>query len=286
MLTSKIERDFYLIEDADNGIIIWDGECRESYICMLYLISIGKKCRLYLMSEDKWIDIESIEELSNFAGDEGTIEREDVREVLERCGFSEQMIEYSVANDTVSPWTLADIICQAPIKLDEKLYCLSHLGRKRDLKYEVFNSVYDNMKKSVPYKRIKHDIRALVDYRGEESIWMYYWDLYHKIKAAKDEMYDFEDLIIDKLVYLFNEWYDTDELMIKSSPCGMFATIKQAIAYIKKEQKEDGTENVYYRIEVWNPYEGTREQPRYDYYVYKGEICWFEVLWLKFLGIY
>ena len=272
----RAEKDFHMAEDADCGIAIWDGESKGTFINMLCLAAQGKPCRLYLIREDKWIDIRSLDDLKGFAGREGTISDNDIRAIMAECGFAEEMTEYIASEHAISPYRLADVICQAPVSLDTKTYLLSRIASKRNLKHEVFNSVSENTVLGNSFKKIKHDIRAIADFRGEETIWTYTWNLYNEIKTAIKAMRS-DDMMQDfnRPLYLFSEWYDTDDLMLKSSPCGLFMSPEMTVKYQKKEEIDNDTGEGYYRMEAWDNLDLSWECPRYEYYYYNGQVCWF-----------
>lgn len=284
MYAFRIEKDFRMAEDADFGIALWDGESKGTFTNMVYLASQGKSCRVFLIKESRWVNIENIEDLEAFVGEESVIGRKEIRRVMTDCGFSDEMIEYSVSNNTVSPRQLADIICGAPISKDRKRDLFSVLFNKRNIKWEIFHSALNNKKLEKSTKVIKHDIRAIADNREKNTIWTYIWDLYTETNKAK--AYDVNPLeTLYMQDFLFAEWYDLDDLRLKSSFCGPFLYPEAAVAYIKNEWKyyepdeiDEVLENEYYRMEVWDTDDTDRKQERYTYYYYKGEMCWFEKL--------
>ena len=155
----RIEKDFHMAEDCDYGVAIWDGNSKGTFINMLCLCALKKSCKLYLIQEDRWLSVDSIEDLRGLTGSEGSITDNDIREVLTMCDFSDEMIEYLVSEGAVSPYLLVDIISLAPITLDEKEYLFGRLGKKRNLKFEAFASVEENINRGKDFKKIKHDIR-------------------------------------------------------------------------------------------------------------------------------
>ncbi|WP_035769928.1 hypothetical protein [Butyrivibrio sp. NC2002] len=275
----RIEKDFRMAEDAEYGIAIWNGESKGTFINMAYLIAQGKKVNLYHIPENRWIDISSVENLRSFVGEEGIIGSKEVQIIMERCGFSKEMIAFHVSENTISPYTLADAVYRAAIPLDTKEYLLSIMLKKRNMKREVFFSVSNNISQGKHIKEIKHDIRAIADYRGEETIWTYLWNLYDEIEQAKMERYKGSiDLWEDKPMYLFAEWYDTEDLCLKSVPCGFFPEYDAVQKYIENEEKDNETDEGYYRLEVWDNHDHGWDNARYDYYYYHGQICWFKKL--------
>ncbi len=273
----RIEKDFRMAEDADSGLTVWNGESLGTFANMLYLVAQGKTVYLYLMFEDKWININTVEDLLPYVGTEGVIGKTEIREVMERCGFSDEMVSFHVSENSISPYDLADTICRAPVSLDEKMRLLGVLERCRNIKYDVFDSVCKNIARGKSSKTIKHDIRAIIDNRAPESIWVYLWELYTEISQASQRIFELsEDLMYGRSLYLFSEWYDTDELCHKNSPCGLFATYETAKQYIENEEKENKTGEGYYRLELWDTYDPNHNKERFEYYYYKGQICWFQ----------
>ena len=269
-----IEKDFRMAEDADIGVAIWDGVSKEAFVDMLYFVALGKCMRLYLVPEDKWVNINNIESLQQFVGEESKIDSDVIIRIMTRCGFSKEMIDFHSVEMNISPYTLVDVICGAPINLDAKMYMLSRLGTSMNVKWETYNSVCENICLGKSTKRIKHDIRAIVDYRYNNSFWKYLTEMYSELIKAKNIMYG--DLWRDNSMYLFSEWYDTEEFQLKSSSCGIFHNPDKVKKYIENEENEDDSGESYYRMEVWDNYDPYRKKERYDYYFYNGEVCWFQ----------
>ena len=272
----RIEKDFHMAEDCDYGIAIWDGESKGTFINMLCLIALKKSCKLYLIEEDRWLSVDSMEDLRGLTGPQGAITDNDIREVLTMCDFSDEMIEYLVSEGAVSPYQLVDIISRAPITLDEKRCLFGRLGKKRNLKFEAFASLEENINMGKNFKKIKHDIRAIADLRGERTIWTELYDRSRALSEAKDFIVG--NLDHNLPLFLFSEWYDTDELQLKSSDVGMFATTDAIEKYIENEEADNDTGEGYYRMEAWDDYDVNWEKPRYDYYFNGGKLCWFEKL--------
>ncbi len=180
----RVEKDFHMAEDSDFGLAIWDEESKGTYINMLCLAFWGKETLLYLIKEQEWLTIRSLEDLRAFAGKPGEIGAEDIGEALRNCGFSEEMTEYLVTENAITPYQLSDVIFKAPISLDEKMGLLGRLGTRQNLKYDAFCSVESNIKQGRTYKAIKHDIRALAEHREHDTIWSYIRAVHDEIREA------------------------------------------------------------------------------------------------------
>lgn len=272
----RIEKDFHMAEDCDYGVAIWDGNSKGTFINMLCLCALKKSCKLYLMLEDRWLSVDSIEDLRGLTGLEGSITDNDIREVLTMCEFSDEMIEYLVSEGAVSPYQLIDIISRAPINLVEKSWLFGRLGKKRNLKFDVFASVEENIEAGADFKKIKHDIRTLADYRGKKTIWTELYNRSRALAEAKDFLAG--DLDHNLPLFLFSEWYDIDELQLKSSDVGMFVATGAVEKFIENEEADNDTGEGYYRMEAWDDCDVNWEKPRYDYYFNGGKLCWFEKL--------
>lgn len=276
------EKDFQMAADCDCGLAIWNGNSKGTFINMLCLCAMQKPCKLYLLKEERWINVDSLEDLRGLTGDEGRIGKKDVHQVLTECGFSDEMTEFLVTKDALSPFELVNIICRAPIALDEKSKMLIRLSSKRNLKFDTFVSVEENMKQGKTFNNIKHDIRKLADFKGEKTIWTVLYDKRLSIQEAMDELHsqvgDRDNWYNNKSLVLYDEWYDTDELQLKSASCGVFYDLGEIEKYIENEEYDNETDEGYYRMEAWDSYYTKRELPRYDYYYYRGKICWFKKL--------
>ena len=175
--SSGIERDFNMTEITDTGVAIWDGSDFNTYANMLCLCALGKPVRLYLMSEDRWIDVNSIEDIREFKGQDEELSEDEIFEVMTCCKVPVETMRSVVKEDDEEVFhILLDCINQADISLEKKLELLKFLSAKQNLKHEIFCAVESAVKHGKNWKRIKHDVRAIADYRpvdcGEaEMLW-------------------------------------------------------------------------------------------------------------------
>lgn len=269
-----IEKDFAMAEDADEGIIIWDGESKSQFVNMLNLVILGKYCNLYLLKEDRWIEIRGLEDLSEYVGKCGGWDISDTEEILTKCGFSIEMKTYMMEECRINDYTLVDIICYAPISLIEKTEILAKLYQKRNIKSEIFQSI--NLIKNKEFKDIKKEIRKIISNESDASIWRYIDNAYKTIGKALNTLKN--SVYYDEYVFsLHSEWYDTDVFIEKSSSAGLFRDVGQVIKYIENEEKENETGEGWYRIEVWTGFEDELTLV-YNFYTIGKEICWFECM--------
>lgn len=63
-----LEKDLQMAEDADASLAIWDGTSKGTYINMVCLVAQGKPCHVYLLKEQTWISVGSLNELETYAG--------------------------------------------------------------------------------------------------------------------------------------------------------------------------------------------------------------------------
>lgn len=173
--SSGIERDFGAIERADIGLAIWDGDDFNTYANMLCLCVLGKPVRLYLINEDRWIDVNSIDDLKEFKGPDEELTEDEIFEVMTCCKAPDEAVKSIVKEDDAYVYRiLVDCINQADIALEKKLELLKLLSAKQNLKDEVFCVVERAVKQGKSWKAIKHDVRAIADLRpvgyGEEEI--------------------------------------------------------------------------------------------------------------------
>jgi hypothetical protein len=182
-----IERDFNMIENADTGFAIWDGNDFNTYANMLCLCVLGKPVKLYLISEDRWIDVNSIGDLSEFKGPNEELSEDEIYEVMTCCKVSKETMKSVVMEDDEYVYQiLVDCINQADIEFKKKLELLSLLTAKQNLKYEVFYAVERAVRLGKSWKTIKHDVRAIADFRpvGYEKAeipWKEIWQNWYEI---------------------------------------------------------------------------------------------------------
>ena len=175
------------------------------------------------------------------SGTECTITENEMQEILAGCGFSCEMTNFLASKNAISPRDIVNAICRAPITLDEKSLLLGRVMEKCD---QTFIS-----------------------------------DRLRDISEAKEALFSYAtERTHDKPLVLFNEWYDIDELRLKSEACGLFTRPEAAERYINNEEYDNDTDEGYYRLEEWDPHDIDRENPRYDYFYYHGKVCWFEKL--------
>ncbi|SEA16950.1 hypothetical protein SAMN05216349_1064 [Oribacterium sp. KHPX15] len=274
-----VERAFRMCEESDRGIIIrdiWDDTCWTFYF-MAYMLAARKPCSVFLPKENRWIEIISPDDLIPFAGEQPKNVDSIVREILLVCGFSSDIIDYSISKNSISTRKLIDIICEAPISLYQKRNQLGHMMTMRNMDYDVFKVLSKDISEGKSIQEIKMDIRKLIYYEDELSDWTVlrnrYWELY-------DAWYTFHGpagAIFTGSYYLFEEWYDLEEMRYVSFPVGMFFRVKDILEYIKNDKVNVVAEEVCYRVEMWNRNDPLWKCVRYDYYFYRGELCWFEV---------
>ncbi|WP_028236245.1 hypothetical protein [Pseudobutyrivibrio sp. MD2005] len=272
----QIDRDFKMVEDADVGLAIWDGKSDETFLRMFYLSLLKKPCELYLLNDERWIVINTPSDLKRYVGKPNALTNFDIRRILNYCDFSVEMVDFLAPELAKEPFLLLEIISRAPITLDKKLFIFNLMENKRNLKYEVFAFVEKNVHSGNNMKTIKHDILALAEFGGDETIWKELCDRRNTLLDAIHFIVGDFDQNIPRM--LFSEWYDTDELHLKSAPMGLFYSERAIEEYIENEELDNDTDEGYYRMEAWDNYDVNWERPRYDYYYYRGKICWFEKL--------
>lgn len=168
---------------------------------------------------------------------------EDMRNALMDCGMSDEMINHLISNKSISVYQLTDIICRAPISLGEKIHLLHE--------FSSYNIQYIN-------------------------------DLYEELSEAFSEMVSPEALD-ERILYVFSEWYDTEDHMLKSSPCGMFTSLERLNNYINNEHEDDEGEGDiyegYYRIELWDINDEEWKELQYVFYseYIRLNVCWYEI---------
>ena len=176
-----------------------------------------------------------------------------------------------------------------PISLDKKMRLLGKLAAKRNLNIESFLAVEKCVIEDKSFKDIKKSIRRTVEYGDDKSIWRYIGDCYREILNAKEELHECSDAfgkngieMCDRSLYLFDEWYDIDDKMHKSSPCGFFNLPDMVEEYIVNEEYDNESGEGFYRLEAWDAGGIGWDEPRYDYYFdCRGNVCWFEKMMPK-----
>ena len=277
----RLEKDLHMAEESDAGVAVWDGESKGTFVNMVCLAAQGKVCDVYLLNEKRWIEICSLEYLLQYADPAEGWNAEDIEKTLGICGFSDEMKDYLVTEHLISGFTLVDIVCRAPIPLDEKCKAFELLGRNKGIfKQEILNAALKNAQDSKNWDALKTSIRKLADWKCEYSLSSYLGFAWQELCKAKQEIlcdYDFDE----RLLYLFAEWYDTDSYIEKSIGVGMFKHLNSALNYVNREEADNDTGEGWYRVETWETTDSAWEKNRYDFYIFDGNVCWFEKLYPK-----
>ena len=261
-LTSAIS----MLKQCDQMIVVWDGKSTEEYLLMLMAVSLHKSCDMYYLPEATIV--RRLKNLKPYAKENEEWKQEDVEKVLQTCGFSKQMIDCILEGGIPREDLIAEIICKAPVSLKVKRSVMETLSKKNNINYKAFNKVNELISSGNDFELI---VQAVWDIIGNFGTCLE--DCCRRIKCAEYSLKNCR-------YYLFAEWYDTDVFMEKSEPVGMFDSVEQALEYVRREDEseaEDGRVGEgWYRLEAWaSELDGTWETPRYDFYIYKGEICWF-----------
>lgn len=259
-----------MLKQCDRISVVWDGKSTEEYLLMLMAVSLQKSCTMFVLHPQRpfGIIVKSPEILARYAKESEGWTRKDIADVLLYCRLSGAMINHILEHGIPREDGIAEIICKAPVPLERKRVVMEALGRKNNIKYKAFNKVNELIHSGNDFDLI---VQAVWDIIGNFGTCLE--DCCRRIKCA-------EYSLKNGRYYLFSEWYDTDVFMEKSEPVGMFDTVEQALEYMKREdalEAEDGCVGEgWYRLETWaSELDGTWETPRYDFYIYKGEICWF-----------
>ena len=258
-----------MLKQCDEMVVVWDGDSHESLINMLLLLALHKKCWLYYLPSKQCIRINNTGDLGQFVKEKEGWNETDIKHVLDQCGFEDQMIACTLGNGMPREKLIAEIICKAPIPIKVKSELIEDLYRKNNINYEVYTRVSEMLKTRVEFDEVS---RAVWETIGDFGTSLE--DCRTRIKLAESSLKRNGDY------YLFAEWYDTDVFMEKSEPIGLFDSVEQALKYVKREdalEAEDGCVGEdWYRLEAWaSALDGRWESFRYDFYIYKGEICWF-----------
>ena len=127
-----------MMKNCDRMIAVWDGESEEVFINILLLLALNKKCRLYHIPSGTCVEIGTLEDLKPYVSECHGWTNEDIRGVLRKCGFSEEMISYNTENCDFREHDIAEIICKAPVSLRAKTDMLVSLRKKNSINYNSF----------------------------------------------------------------------------------------------------------------------------------------------------
>ena len=266
-LTSAIK----MLKQCDQMLVVWDGKSTEEYLLMLMAVSLHKSCDMYYLPSLKdggAVSVKRLETLKPYAGRHEEWTQKDIEVALFQCWVSREMIDHILEQGIPREDLMAEIICKAPIPLRRKSAVMEILRMKNAINNRAFHKADELIRSGNDFELI---VQAVWDIIGNFGTCLE--DCCRRIKCAEYSLKNCR-------YYLFEEWYDTDVFMEKSEPVGMFDTVEQALEYVKREDAMEAEEGCagegWYRLETWpSELEGTWETPRYDFYFYRGEICWF-----------
>ena len=255
--------------NCDRMVAVWDGESHEVLVNILLLLSLQKKCRLYYLPSDSCIEISSVDDLEPLVPDREGWTLQLVRKILKACGFGKEMLDHMLESGIPSESVLTDIVCRAPVPLKKKHEMLDLLIKKTNVNYETLVKGAAAIREGSEYERVKKAVSEVSGAFGDSL-----HDAVRELRLA-------EMGLKHCMYYLFEEWYDPYVLIVKSYPCGLFGTLKQVKRYIKKAAELERELTVepkpgWYRIEAWDLDGWDKYELGFKYYVYNGEICWFE----------
>lgn len=285
-----IEKDFQMAQDADCGFAIWDGKSKGTFVNLVNMAVMGKKSTVYLMNEDKWIEVNSLSDLEAYRGESRVWNKDDIDYVLKKCGYTDEIPEDVIFQQDSEDicFRITDIILKAPVSLDEKEQLLWFLMTKRNLKVDIYRFVKLALSKGFKWEKIKDGIRLIADWNFKDSGWTYMFDTRSEILNAIDSTSDVYSNNLDREFILFEEWYDSNHNIVKSHEIGLFETFEELQEYIQDEKKHNDNKNIVYRVELWetdysgkagfnsSEYKKLNRKKKYEYFIYDGEVCWFK----------
>lgn len=265
-----------MLRKCDHMIAVWDGESQVAFVNILMLLSLQKTCRMYYLPTGECVEIGSVDEFKQYVPDREGWTKDDMEEVLRTCGFEGEMLAYWIEAGLLPETLITEIISRAPVSIDIKLEMLEKLQMKNNLNHEAFSKVAPLIEKGSDIELVKQEIR------DNFSFGSYISKGISDINRAKQ-------CLKDSTFYLFIEWYDTDVFIEKSYPIGLFRSMKNVMKRIEHEEnylcddsEEDETPvDWWYRLEVWTADYGcwgSEDTHEYNFYIFNGEICWFERL--------
>ena len=264
-LKLSIPSSVKMIKKCDHMAAVWDGQSEDAFLNILMLLALNKTCKLYHLPTKECVDIRTINDLRPYISESHILTDEDIMSALKKCGLDDPMINSNLERIKLHEEILLQVICMAPISLKAKLDLMEALQEKD-------NSIYEAYKKASKIMEEGPDL---------ELVRQVAWEVAECPKTALKDRCDrircFMSFLDDCIFYLFEEWYDADVFIQKSEPVGFFDSIEKVLDYSRREyaNEEDTTGEGWHRVEAWNLNDPTWDEYRYDFYIYRGEICWF-----------
>ena len=279
-MAHRLEKNLSMVQEADEGVFLWDGSSNDCFVNMTCLAIQSKKSLLYLANKKKSFQIESLDDLKGYYGSPSELQDDLIDSILRKCGMSLEMSEYLVNEKLLNEFDLIDIISQAPISIEKKRNLLRSLpSADPDYRYDVYRAACKNLNRGMGWKYFKNLMRSMADWREEGTLRTSVGDEIRCISTALEYCNDIQNSFnCDEMLYLFSEWYDTEVFLEKSSGIGAFDSLSQILKYINNEQEEGEELDEYYRIETCYLSDPNHINPMYEYYIFNNDICWFNKL--------
>jgi len=74
-----VKKDIAMTDDADYGIVIWDGKSKGSLDQLYRMVKQNKPCRVYIFNDKRWVVIESEHAIKGITSLKSTLESDSIQ---------------------------------------------------------------------------------------------------------------------------------------------------------------------------------------------------------------
>lgn len=259
-------KDAAMAKAADSGFMVWDGKSRGTFVNMVELLGLRKPVEAWLTEKQRHLTFHTLEELA-------VLFTENARENLwlsenEQAAFLRQFMpshsmQAYLASHPLKKREIVDIICGAPVPLEEKGRWMSWLSKQENLYAEIVRQCLKSPD--------GQDAGLLAEYAIEDSFSV----MAGQTRRALRELHAKPG----ELFLLVEAWYD-EELKDEKDDSGTpFLAFEKAIEYIRRDMQEcelDESCTCWYRLEKWVPDASGGFIQRYVYWLWMDQIIYFE----------
>ena len=259
-------REAAMAKAADGGFMIWDGKSRRAFVNMVELLGLGKPVEVWLTEKQRSLTFHTLEELAALfpenARENLWISEDEQAAFLRQFMPSRSMQDY-LASHPLKKREITDIICGAPVPLEEKKDWLTRLSKREHLCAEIIRECLKSPDSQEAGRVAEHAVADSFSVMAGQ------------IRRALRELHAKPG----ELFLLVEAWYD-EELKDEKNDSGTpFLNFEKALEYIRRDIQKcelDETCTCWYRLEKWAPDANGGLAQRYTYWLWMDRALYFE----------
>lgn len=259
-------KDAAMAKAADGGFMIWDGKSRGTFVNMVELLGLGKPVEVWLTEKQRHLTFHTLEELAALlpeTAEEKVWLSADKQAAFLRQFMPSRSMQAYLASHPLKKREIVDIICGAPVPLEEKIRWMARLSKRENLYAEI---IWQCLKSPD-----RQEAGRVAEYAIEDSFSV----MDGQIRRALRELHAKPG----ELFLLIEAWYDEEWKDEKNDSGIPFLTFEKALEYIRRDIQEcelDESCTCWYRLEKWAPDASGGLAQRYTYWLWMDRVLYFE----------